>query len=261
MSETAQQDLTVTHDGHIATVRLNRPQKRNALSVELLAAIDDALVQLSEDRESRVVILCAEGPVFSSGHDLKQMVDRSAEDYRTLFDQCSITMQRLRQIPQPVIAKVHGLATAAGCQLVASCDLVVASEKAMFATPGVKIGLFCTTPMVPLVRGIPPKLAMEMLLTGVPISAQRAYEVGFVNRVATENDLDQTVSELAQQIAAASPLTVSTGKKAFYDQLSVSEEEAYQRAVQIMTDNAVCGDAQEGISAFLEKRPAVWKGN
>ncbi len=252
-------DLLVERDGSVVTVTLNRAMKRNALSIEMLAAIDEALVGIGRDDSARVVVLCADGPVYSSGHDLKQMLDRSEQEYAELFRQCSVTMQRLRQIPQPVIARVHGLATAAGCQLVASCDLVVASDQAKFATPGVKIGLFCTTPMVPLVRSLPPKIAMEMLLTGNPLSATRAYELGFINRVVPEAELDATVAELAQQIVSASPQTIATGKAAFYDQLALSETEAYDRAVGVMTKNAVGEDAQEGIGAFLEKRPPQWK--
>ena len=260
MMDTANNDLILTESGSITTLQLNRAKKRNALSMELLCSLDQALQRIASSKSSRVVILSADGPVFSSGHDLKQMVARGRDEYEQLFEQCSVTMQRLRQIPQPVIARVQGLATAAGCQLVASCDLVVAAKNAWFATPGVKIGLFCTTPMVPLVRNLPPKIAMEMLLTGNLLSAQRAYELGFINRVVAEDALDSTVHELAEQICATSPLVVAMGKAAFYQQLALSEAEAYQQAVGVMTDNSVCTDAQEGISAFLEKRSPNWKG-
>lgn len=253
-------DLLVENAGPVTTLTLNRAKKRNALSLEMLKAIDKALVEVGDDKATRVVVLRADGPVYSSGHDLKQMTARSEQEYSELFQQCHVTMQRLRQIPQPVIARVHGLATAAGCQLVASCDLVVASEQARFATPGVKIGLFCTTPMVPLVRSLPSKIAMEMLLTGNLLSAQRAYELGFINRVVPEDQLDTTIAELAEQIASASPLTIATGKAAFYDQLALSETEAYDHAVKVMTKNSISSDAQEGITAFLEKRPPQWKG-
>ncbi|HEV3121418.1 MAG TPA: enoyl-CoA hydratase-related protein, partial [Isosphaeraceae bacterium] len=177
-----------------------------------------------------------------------------------LFADCSAMMQRLRRLPQPVIARVHGPAVAAGCQLVAACDLAVASEEATFATPGVKIGLFCTTPMVPLVRAIPAKPALEMLLTGTPITARRAYDLGLVNRVVPAAALDDAVRELASAILASSPLTIRLGKAAFYDQLGLDEATAYERASDVMTHNAQRHDAQEGMRAFLEKRQPRWKG-
>lgn len=256
---TDEPELLVACDSGICTITLNRAAKRNALSMELLASLDERLVEIASDQSIRVVILKASGPVFSSGHDLKQMIDRSRDEYARLFQQCAITMQRLHQIPQPVIGCIQGLATAAGCQLAASCDLVVASDSAWFATPGVKIGLFCTTPMVPLVRSLPPKIAMEMLLTGNPLSAQRAYEVGFINRVVPAEDLDSETLGLATQIAAASRSTIAIGKAAFYDQIQLSETEAYRQATDVMTENSVCHDAQEGISAFLEKRKPQWQ--
>lgn len=252
-------ELLIEKSNSIATVTLNRAAKRNALSLELLIELDTRLVEFETDRDVRVVILRSAGPVFSSGHDLKQMIARSEEEYAALFSQCATTMQRLRSIPQPVIAQVQGLATAAGCQLVASCDLAVASEQSWFATPGVKIGLFCTTPMVPLTRSIPPKVAMEMLLTGDPLSAQRAYELGLVNRVVPAEELDEVTREMAGKIAVASRETVAIGKAAFYQQASLSESDAYAHAVDVMTDNALRHDAQEGIRAFLEKRAPVWE--
>jgi enoyl-CoA hydratase/carnithine racemase len=188
------------------------------------------------------------------------MVGCSESAYRDLFALCSDVMQRFRRLPQPVIARVHGLATAAGCQLVAACDLAVAAEGASFATPGVKIGLFCTTPMVPLVRAVPAKPAMEMLLTGKPISAQRAYELGLVNRVVPADQLDAAVQEYVEAVLASSPLTVRLGKAAFYDQLALDEPAAYERATDVMTDNAVRRDAQEGMTAFLQKRRPTWTG-
>ena len=258
--ETMDETQVLVHsENGVATVTLNRAKKRNALSLELLQLLDKTLVEVGQQRQVRVVILEAEGPVFSSGHDLKQMIARSSEEYSELFSQCATTMQRLRQIPQPVIASVGGLATAAGCQLVASCDLAVASENAWFATPGVKIGLFCTTPMVPLVRTVPAKVAMEMLLTGDPLSAQRAYELGFINRVVPSDQLREASLEMATKIASASRDTIAIGKAAFYQQYAMSESEAYQAAVGVMTDNSTQSDAQEGISAFLEKRAPVWK--
>jgi enoyl-CoA hydratase/carnithine racemase len=244
----------------VCRVTLNRPDKRNALSRELLVELEAALTGIGADPGVRVVVLAAAGPVFSSGHDLKEMTGCTPQQYRELFGLCSRVMQHLRKLPQPVIARVHGLATAAGCQLVAACDLAVAAEEAAFATPGVKIGLFCTTPMVPLVRAIPPKPALEMLLTGKPISARRAWELGLVNRVVPAGQLDAAVQELVDAVLASSPLTIALGKAAFYDQLALDEQAAYERATEVMTDNATKMDAQEGISAFLQKRPPRWRG-
>jgi enoyl-CoA hydratase/carnithine racemase len=198
--------------------------------------------------------------MFCSGHDLGEMVGRSPDEYRALFELCSRMMLKLRRLPQPVIARVQGMATAAGCQLVAACDLAVASEEATFATPGVKIGLFCTTPMVPLVRAIPPKPALEMLLTGQPITARRALELGLVNRVVPPGQLDAAVQELVEAITTSSPLTIRIGKQAFYEQLALDERAAYERASSVMTDNAGRADAQEGMQAFLQKRRPVWRG-
>jgi enoyl-CoA hydratase/carnithine racemase len=188
------------------------------------------------------------------------MVGCSAESYRDLFTLCSRVMQQLRSLPQPVIARVQGMATAAGCQLVAACDLAVAADTATFATPGVKIGLFCTTPMVPLVRAIPAKAALEMLLTGKPISAQRAWELGLVNRVVVANELDASIQEFVDAILASSPLTVRLGKAAFYNQLAMDEATAYELATDVMTGNVLYADAQEGIQAFLQKRRPNWTG-
>jgi enoyl-CoA hydratase/carnithine racemase len=205
-------------------------------------------------------VLAAAGSVFCSGHDLSEMVGRSEHDYQKLFARCSTVMQQVRQLPQPVIARVQGLATAAGCQLVAACDLAVAATEARFATPGVKIGLFCTTPMVPLVRAVPAKVAMEMLLTGAPISAERAYAVGLINRVVPVEELDTAIREYTDAIVASSSMTIRMGKRAFYDQLNLDEATAYHRATNVMTENAIKHDAQEGISAFIQKRPAKWTG-
>src|SRR5436305_5029453 len=248
-----------TRDG-IVRLTLNRPEKRNALSRELLSQMESALASISADDSARVVILAARGQVFCAGHDLGEMVGCSESDYHDLFALCSRVMLGLRRLPQPVIARVQGLATAAGCQLVAACDLAVAAEEATFATPGVRIGLFCTTPMVPLVRAVPAKAAFEMLVTGQPITARRAFELGLVNRVVPADQLDAAVLDLAGPILAASPLTVKIGKRAFYDQLPLAEEEAYGRACGVMTDNALKRDAQEGISAFLQKRRPTWTG-
>lgn len=243
----------------VVRLTLNRPERRNALSEAMLTELGTALTQIASDRKARVVVLGAAGTVFCSGHDLGEMTGRSEGDYQTLFARCSRVMQQIRNLPQPVIARVQGLATAAGCQLVATCDLAVAVTEAKFATPGVKIGLFCTTPMVPLVRAIPPKAAMEMLLTGIPITADRAMALGLVNRVVPADQLDATIQELTDAIVASSPATLSLGKRAFYDQLALDEPTAYERATCLMTENAIQYDAQEGISAFLQKRPAQWK--
>lgn len=243
----------------VAYLTLNRPEKRNAISRQLLADLEAAQRRLEGDKEIRVVVLAASGAAFSSGHDLKEMVGRTEAEYRDLFQLCSRVMLGIRRLPQPVIARVQGLATAAGCQLAASCDIVVAADSAAFATPGVKIGLFCTTPMVPLVRVVPPRAALEMLLTGKPISAQRAWELGLVNRVVPAEGLDAAVLEYANAIRASSPLTVRLGKAAFYELLPLTESAAYERASEVMTRNALCHDAQEGIDAFLGKRQPEWK--
>jgi enoyl-CoA hydratase/carnithine racemase len=252
--------LSVETTGSVCRLTLNRPDKRNALSRELLADLETALARLRDEHTVRVVILAANGPVFCSGHDLKEMLGGSRHEYDKLFATCSRVMLQLRRLPQPVIARVQGMATAAGCQLVAACDLAVAAEEAAFATPGVKIGLFCTTPMVPLVRAIPAKPALEMLLTGRAISARRAFELGLVNRVVPATDLDGAVKDLADAIVASSPWTIAIGKQAFYDQLALDEATAYERATQVMSDNAVGADAQEGMQAFLQKRQPQWSG-
>lgn len=256
----ASQDLLIDSAGGVVRLTLNRPTKRNALSQSLLSQLGAALEEIAADQAVRVVVLAANGPVFCSGHDLNEMTGRSEAEYRAIFEKCSAVMQQLRRLPQPVIARVQGLATAAGCQLAASCDLVVADAEAMFATPGVKIGLFCTTPMTPLVRAIPAKFAMEMLLTGKPISAARAYELGLVNRVVNADELDDAVNEFVAAILQASPLVMRLGKAAFYEQLALAESDAYRLATETMIDNAVCHDAQEGISAFLAKRSPHWEG-
>jgi enoyl-CoA hydratase/carnithine racemase len=253
--------LLIEKDRGIVRLTLNRPEKRNALSLELLRSLEAAIESIAADASARVVVLGSNGSVFCSGHDLSEMIGRTEDDYRELFALCSRVMLGLRRLPQPVIATVHGIATAAGCQLVAACDLAVAAEGATFATPGVKIGLFCTTPMVPLVRAIPAKAAMEMLLTGAPISARRALELGLVNRVVSMEELDPTVQSLADTIAAMSPMVIRTGKRAFYEIEGLDEPEAYDRAVPIMTANALFPDAQEGISAFLQRRPPRWSGS
>lgn len=254
MSELLQQ-----RDGGVLRLTLNRPERRNALSRSLIAELDLAFRESADDPDVRAIVLAAEGTVFSSGHDLGEVRGMSDGEAGKLFAECAAMMQRVRALPQPVIARVQGLATAAGCQLVATCDLAVAAEGALFATPGVKIGLFCTTPMVPLVRSVPPKLAMEMLLTGKPITAAQALGAGLISRVVAAEQLDESIAELTSAIVAASPATIRIGKAAFYDQLSMSEPAAYERAVQVMTGNIALPDAREGIAAFLEKRPPQWK--
>ena len=252
--------LEVEESGGMVRLTLDRPGRRNALSLGLLEALGGALDRIAADPEVRVVILAAAGPAFCSGHDLGEMVGRPDSEYRRLFETCSRVMQQFRALPQPVIARVQGPAYAAGCQLVAACDLAVAAESATFATPGVKIGLFCSTPMVPLVRTIAPRAALEMLLTGEPIPAARALALGLINRVVPANELDDAVWQLAEPILAASPLTVRLGKAAFYDQLPLDEPTAYERATAVMTENAMKADAQEGIAAFLQKRRPIWTG-
>jgi enoyl-CoA hydratase/carnithine racemase len=239
---------------------LNRPERRNALSETLLSELEIAFEQIASDASARVVVIAAEGPVFSSGHDLQEMVGRSEGDYAELFGRCSRVMRQIRRLPQPVIARVQGHALAAGCQLVAACDLAVAADAATFATPGVRIGLFCTTPMVPLVRAIPAKAALEMLLTGAPISAERALALGLINRVVPEGALDGAIEQWTGTIASMSPTAIRLGKRAFYELLELDEAGAYDRAVEVMTANALRPDAREGIAAFLEKRPARWAG-
>ena len=242
----------------VARITLNRPEKRNALSLELMEELLEALRAVSADPDVRTIVIDGAGPAFSAGHDLSEMVGRDLGFYQRLFDVCTELMETIHRVPQPVVAKVHGIATAAGCQLVAACDLAVAAEDATFATPGVKIGLFCTTPMVPLIRAVPAKAALEMLLTGEPISAARAYQLGLVNRVVPAAQLDMAVEEMTGALLARSPLALRIGKAAYYELQGRDEAAAYERAVDLMTANALCPDAQEGMTAFLEKRPPVW---
>jgi enoyl-CoA hydratase/carnithine racemase len=249
------------HDG-VAWLTLNRPQARNALSVALMTALHGELDRIAGDKSVRVVVIAGAGPAFCAGHDLREIRENSSpEAYRTLFAQCSDLMLRIIRLPQPVIARVHGVATAAGCQLVASCDLAVAADTARFATPGVNIGLFCSTPMVALTRAVGRKPAMEMLLTGEMIDAARARELGLVNRVAPAAELDGAVRALAAQIAGKSPLTLAIGKEAFYRQADMGLEEAYRYASEVMTRNMMTRDAGEGIDAFLCKRTPEWTGS
>jgi len=250
----------VSDDG-IAIITLNHPEKRNALSREMLSALLEHLDQSAADENIKAVIINANGPVFSAGHDLRELVAGSKSEYESLFEICTDVMESIRTLRQPVIAQVHGVATAAGCQLVASCDLVVASDNATFATPGVKIGLFCTTPAVALVRAIMPKKALEMLLTGDPISAHEAQQFGLVNRVVAADQLTEATLTLARQIAASSAEIIALGKQAFYEQLPLDYPQAYEVAQKTMVHNAQMDDAQEGMKAFLEKRKPRWKSD
>lgn len=252
--------LIRTTEGPIGVITLNRPQRRNALSLELMRELIQCFDGLAADRSIRAIILAAEGKVFSSGHDLSEMVGRSEEDYRELFDVCTQLMNRIQSIGQPVIAQVQGIATAAGCQLVATCDLAIASEEAAFATPGVNIGLFCTTPMVAVSRAVGRKRAFEMLLTGKMVDAFTASEWGLINRVVPAGDLESETRRLASGIAQSSDFIVALGKQAFYRQVDLEQSNAYSYAKDVMTMNSLAPDAQEGISAFLEKRPACWVG-
>lgn len=247
-------------DGPIAIVTMNRPQRRNALSLGLMTELIACLNEIGRERSLRVVLLRAAGKVFSSGHDLSEMVGRDLAEYRQVFDVCTELMTRVQSIPQPVIAEVQGIATAAGCQLVATCDLAVASEQAAFGTPGVKIGLFCTTPMVALSRAVGRKRALQMLLTGEMIDAAVAAEWGLVNMVVPAAELAGQTRELAERIAEASSLTVALGKQAFYAQIDLDQPKAYAYAKEVMSMNSLAADAQEGISAFLEKRRPCWTG-
>jgi len=246
----------------IVRLTLNRPKAYNSLSVGLMAALQAELDAIKAARDSvKVVIIAANGSGFCAGHDLKEVrANPGRQQYEALFRQCSMLMQSVVALPQPVIAQVHGVASAAGCQLVASCDLAVAADTARFATPGVNIGLFCSTPMVALSRNVSRKHAMEMLLTGDLLPAARAAEIGLVNRVVPEAGLADAALALAQQIASKSPLTVKIGKEAFYRQLDMPLAQAYDYASRVMTENMLARDAEEGIDAFIEKRDPKWEG-
>ena len=219
-----------------------------------------ALREASERESTRAIVIEGAGRAFSAGHDLSEMIDREAAFFQELFGACTQVMEAVHDLPQPVIAKVHGFASAAGCQLVAACDLAVAAEGSRFATPGVNIGLFCSTPMVPVSRAVGRKRALQMLLTGEPIDAETALEWGLINRVVPSGELEAAVAELVAAVARSSAYTVATGKQAFYDQIDRSEAAAYEHCQVVMSDNALAVDAQEGMTAFLEKRPPVWRG-
>jgi len=249
----------------VAVLVLNRPQARNSLSEALLAALSDAFTDIAADRGVRAVVVAANGPAFSAGHDMKELTARRSDAdhgrayFATIMTACSTMMQQIVNLPQPVIAAVQGVATAAGCQLVASCDLAVASSAAKFATPGVDIGLFCSTPMVALSRNVARKAAMEMLLTGNMVSAEKAAQIGLVNRVVAPGNERSEALALAHQIASKSSHTVKIGKQAFYRQAELDLVDAYKYASQVMVENLLSADAEEGICAFIEKRDSKWK--
>ncbi|HVZ01599.1 MAG TPA: enoyl-CoA hydratase [Dongiaceae bacterium] len=252
--------LRSDEDG-IATLTLNRPAQRNALSVALMEAMVAELDRIRADAGVRVVIVTGAGPSFCSGHDLKELRgDPSRAFYEKVFGLCAEMMERILTLPQPVIASVQGIATAAGCQLVATCDLAVAAEESHFATPGVNIGLFCSTPMVALSRVVPRKQAMEMLLTGDLVDAQTALKMGLVNRLAPTAQVMEETLALATEIVAKSPLTLKIGKEAFYRQAEMGVSDAYKYASKVMAENMMAMDAAEGIDAFLQKRKPEWKG-
>jgi enoyl-CoA hydratase/carnithine racemase len=259
-TQTTYRNILFEADGAVAMITMNRPEKRNALSVEHMRELTACLEAVGEAKDAAVVILRANGPAFSAGHDLSELIDQPPDAYRHVFAVCTRLMETIQSIPQPVIAQVHGVATAAGCQLVATCDLAVAAEEARFATPGVKIGLFCSTPMVALSRAVGRKKAMEMLLTGDFISAQDALDAGLINRVVPAAELDAATRALAEKIANASPLVVGVGKQAFYRQLDMPQHQAYDYASEVMSFNATFADAQEGMCAFLQKRAPKWSG-
>ncbi len=251
--------VRIDREGEIAVLTMNRTERRNALSVEMMRELDRALRTLGEDESVRAIVLRGEGAAFSAGHDLRELADRDVEAYRAVFEACVDLMARISSIPQPVIAEVATVATAAGCQLVAACDLAVASTAATFATPGVRIGLFCSTPMVALSRAIGRKRAMEMLLTGQPIDARTACDWGLINRVVAPERLHEETLALARHIASASRTVVGIGKSAFYAQIDMEQPQAYAYTKSVMTANALEPDAQEGIDAFLNKRAPKWR--
>ena len=249
----------------IAILTLNRPESRNSLSEGLIAALDTALCEIRDDRTVRAVVIAATGTAFSAGHDMKELTarrsdpDRGRAYFAEMMTRCSTMMQSIVHLPKPVVAAVQGIATAAGCQLVATCDLAVASEAASFATPGVDIGLFCSTPMVALSRNVPRKQAMEMLLTGEPISATTARDIGLVNRVVPAGSERDEAIALAKKVTRKSAYTIKIGKAAFYRQAEMNLADAYAYAAEVMTENMMARDAEEGIGAFLEKREPKWQ--
>ncbi|MDH2405904.1 enoyl-CoA hydratase [Bradyrhizobium sp. SSUT18] len=251
--------------GSVAVLTLNRPAARNSLSEAMIGQLHASINAIAEDKRIRAAVIAANGPAFSAGHDMKELTarrsdpDRGRAYFADIMNACSAMMQAIVRLPKPVVAAVQGIATAAGCQLVASCDLAIASEAASFATPGVDIGLFCSTPMVALSRNVPRKQAMEMLLTGEPIPAARAREIGLINRVVAAGTERDVAIALAEQVALKSAYTVKLGKEAFYRQAEMSLAEAYRYAAEVMTENMMARDAEEGIGAFIEKRTPTWR--
>ena len=250
--------VCVTRDAGLATVTMNRPERRNALSEAHMTALIAAFRSLGDDPDTRAIILAANGPVFSAGHDFADMVERDLDGMRRMLTVCTDLMLVIRRVPQPVVARVHAVATAAGCQLVASCDLAVAAEEATFATPGGKGGWFCTTPMIAVTRTMAPKRALEMLLTGDPIDARTALAWGLVNRVVPRERLDEETWALARAASRGSTASKATGKRAFYATLDLDVEAAYAHAVEVMAQSAMTEDGREMMRSFLEKRPAVY---
>lgn len=252
--------IRVEDTAPVARITLAWPEKRNALSLQMMEEITRAVSAVGQRAEVGSIILSAEGRAFSAGHYLKEMVDRDINHQRRIFDTCVTMMNTLQSLRQPVIAQVQGIATAAGCQLVAACDLAVAANEAVFATPGVKIGLFCTTPMVALSRAVGRKRAMEMLLTGAPIDAATAENWGLINHAVPSEDLEARTIDLATSVADASDYVIAVGKQAFYSQIDMAQDRAYDYAKEVMSMNAMALDAQEGMTAFLEKRAPLWVG-
>ena len=245
----------------VATLILNRPAARNALSVRLMSELQKQLDLITEDQAIKALVIGGAGPAFCAGHDLKEIRNNNKREiFESLFAQCSKLMTSIVRLPKPVIARVNGIATAAGCQLVATCDLAVASSESYFATPGVNIGLFCSTPMVAVSRAVGRKQTMEMLLTGEPVTADRAKELGLINRIVSPEALEKETQHLAENIANKSPLTIKIGKQAFYRQLEMDLDNAYAYTAQAMTENMMAADAREGIDAFMEKREPSWEG-
>ena len=244
----------------IATLTLDRPEKRNALSTELMEQLTSTLRELGDRSDVGVIVLTANGRVFSAGHDIAEMVDRSLADYQRIFDTCTVLMETIQQIPQPVIAMVRGVATAAGCQLVAACDLAFAEDSASFGTTGIQIGLFCSTPSVAVSRNIGRKRAMQLLVTGERIDARTAADWGLINEAVPADELEARTREVACQILRWSPSVIGLGKQAFYSQIEMDQHRAYDHMKTVMSMNALARDAHEGMTAFLEKRTPVWSG-
>lgn len=262
MTNNKEEALVIRNDrGAVCDLIINRPKSYNSLSIDCMQALTEEFKSISSDSDIKVVILSGAGKGFCAGHDLKEMRSNPDKDfYEKTFQTCSRMLLTIINCPRPVIAKVHGVATAAGCQLVATCDLAVADENARFATPGVNIGLFCSTPMVAVSRSVASKHALEMLLTGGFVSARRAYEIGLVNKVVPSQELDQSAFQLAEKIAEKSPLTLEIGKRAYYEQIDHDLRSAYKYCSRVMVENMMARDAEEGIDAFLEKREPVWRG-